>query len=488
MSDLSKSNEVRNSHGQKYGRCAFVGAVISLLLLVNINIGIIDIFPDAIAYFILARLFTYAADRAPFFAEAREGFIKLGWLNLMKLPALFIIAGARMNNAFGNDTSVIMSFAFSVGEAIILFGTVKNSFDALFRLGERGSAQSLIAPIGLLGGKRSPEGLRLLSYVFLLSKCVFQALPDAFLLTRTTEDGAGIVTTSRGYPISLVIVQILGTVIGIIWVVAIIKYAKRAYKEGQFLDSLNMLAANDAELRLEARSKIRSISTTLTLLTVASIFSLEVRFDNVDSINLLPQFIFGIFAIIVAARLGKFISAKKRNPLLISASAFSALSFLSFSIETHFLYYYGYDDLVREGEAHGVYFFVELAAVVELIAMITLLIMLRGALSELVIRHTGIPPENPRYSRADKDYHSALKRRVLFFLILGVLCATAKCVNVFSRGSATLIITGQPQVSIFPALEWMGLVVAATAILFIGYSLYLFATVKEEVEMKYNEL
>ena len=48
----------------------FPALVISLLLLFNPNVSIIDPLPDFIAFFILARLVERAADIAPHFEEA----------------------------------------------------------------------------------------------------------------------------------------------------------------------------------------------------------------------------------------------------------------------------------------------------------------------------------------------------------------------------------------------------------------------------------
>ena len=77
--------------------------IFAAILLFNPNVNVIDPLPDFIAYFIIARLLIFAENDAPYFAEARSAFLRLGYLNLAKLPALLLIVSIRRVNTLDND-------------------------------------------------------------------------------------------------------------------------------------------------------------------------------------------------------------------------------------------------------------------------------------------------------------------------------------------------------------------------------------------------
>ena len=121
--------------------------IFSLVFLLNPNINVIDVMPDFISWFILARLFERAADSAPYFEEARAGFIKLGYINLAKIIGLLIIFFVKSRDTSDNNIFALVSLSFAAVELLYLFPTVKNIFLALFHLGERTEASALISPI-----------------------------------------------------------------------------------------------------------------------------------------------------------------------------------------------------------------------------------------------------------------------------------------------------------------------------------------------------
>ena len=120
--------------------------IFSLVLLINPNINVIDLMPDFIAWFILAKLFERAADSAPYFEEARVAFKRLAWVNLAKIPAFILVMLIRSKDTLDNNVYALASLSFAVIETLFIIPAVKNIFLALFHLGERTEAVSLISP------------------------------------------------------------------------------------------------------------------------------------------------------------------------------------------------------------------------------------------------------------------------------------------------------------------------------------------------------
>ena len=120
---------MKNKTNRAYGLLIF-----SLVLLFNPTSNLVDILPDFVAWFILARLVERAADSAAYFEEARRSFVRLGWFNIAKIPAFLLAFVIKSQNAMDNDVMVLASFTFAVCELVLIIPAINNIFAALFHL------------------------------------------------------------------------------------------------------------------------------------------------------------------------------------------------------------------------------------------------------------------------------------------------------------------------------------------------------------------
>lgn len=476
-----KTDATENVTAKKKGfKGAYPLAIISLILLFNPNIGMVDVLPDFIACFILARLMSPGAERAPYFMEAKRALTRLGWLNVSEIVGLILIGYSRMQNAFGNDTSVMVVTVFSVAELLLYISATSAVFNALFGLGERTNMNASISAIG-----RIPAGvLPHITYAFFGIKTVLNMIPSFFLLTRVSDDGI-ISTVAKGYAPALVLSTLTVLIGGIIWCVIIVKYLKAIHKEGQFYNSIFMLSGSENERRIDAMRKTGKAKSALTLLFVASIMMIDIKFDNTGEVNLLPNVIFGIIAIIAICRLRGAIS-RRILPTALIGGGYCAVSFVSYLAESYFLYKYGYAALLDEGVAHTVYNAVEILSILELAMLIVFISSIGRLLITFVYENTAILPTDERYSRTDADYHRALKHRIIAYVTITVLVGLTRCACTISNGFARLVLNQQATATITSLLPWMGALTTALTVLLIGYSYYLFTMLKEEVDMKFG--
>lgn len=465
---------------QKKIRAAYPLAILSLILLCNPNVGVVDILPDFIACFILAKLFSPGTERAPYFMEAKRALVRLGWLNVGKIGGLLLIGYSRMQNSFGNDTAVVVVTVFSAAELVLSISATRAIFGALFGLGERTDMSATITDIGRIRVSTLPT----LTYAFFATKATLNVIPNFFLLTRISEDGV-VSTVARGYALALVAATVIVLAFGIVWCIKISKYAKAIHKEGQFYVSIYMLSGSDNERRILTRQRCQRMKVGLTLLFAAAITLIDIKFDNTGGINLAPNFIFGIVAMIAIFKL-RHSASRGVCAALVSCTAYTVASLESFVMESYFLYNYGYSALLGKGAAHTVYNAVEVLSVIELATFAALAISLGVLLISFVYENTAIPPSDERYSRMDKDYHLSIKRRIIAFVTMLIAVGVARCVVVYSNGFARLILNQQATATVSSALPWMSAVVTAAVVLLIGFSYYLFSTIKEDVDMKYG--
>lgn len=466
----------------------FPALVISLLLLFNPNVSIIDPLPDFIAFFILARLVERAADIAPHFEEARESFTKLGWLNLAKLLGAAVIVMVRRTNTSDGDIITLVSVVFALCECILLIGAANNIFHALFYLGERTSAASLITPFepDSRGRRFNADLLLSFTHIFSVIKCASYALPTVLLLTQNPDNTSVAVSPSAYFTKTMIATAALALAVGIIWLVRMLRYTFVSVRSGDLSRGLDELCTDAAERTYERKRQIRKISSALSPFAIASVFSIEVVFDNFRGISLVPDFLIGIFAFIGLLRLAKFANTGLARA---AAAVYTVISVAFFLFDTRFKINYDFRDLLTPGEASFAYNTVELLGAVQLVAFLATLVFTVIAFRKFILNHTALSPEDERYSRADKEFHSSLIRKTFVAAALAALAMLSHFVNIFVSGDVRILETElydhSPVTLIMPSIPWFGLVVAATSIAFIAYSFYYINLLKEEVRMKY---
>ena len=466
--------------------------IFSLVLLFNPTVNVIDLLPDFVGWLILAKLFEKASYSAPYFEEARVGFIKLAFINLAKIPALFLIIFAKGQNTLDNDVFALVSFVFAVAEAVFTIKAAKDLFSGLFHLGERSSAVALISPFSL--GKRkkrhiTPDNIKEYTYFFFICKAIISFLPDMFLLTRISKKTGQLLTISKHYPTVLLLSQLLGLIVGIVWLLRTVSYIKAVRCEGLFDEALISVANANSLAKLETKIKIRSIALALSLICVASIFTIELAFDNFNGINLLPHFIYGALILIAFSRLKNYCKTEKLT--FISGGLFSLFSIAAYVFSIRFLSNYNYSDIATNKSAESAYSLVIILSGIELFFLIAFFIFMARALRSFILKNTGLSPDSDRYFKMEKEYHKALIKRCYIMTGVGILSAATKFINLLFKQTVKQISTNRPDIFkptvTSSSVPWFNLVVTLTALAYIGYTFYFASTLKEEVKMKYSE-
>ncbi len=473
---------------EKKSRSIYGYIIFSLIFLFNPSISVIDVLPDFIAFFVLARAFLLASDCAPHFEEARTAFIRLGWLNFFKFFGLIIMLLVKRQNTSDNDIIPLVTLVFAICEAVLTFIAIKNIFEALFYLGSRGNAPATISPFGFAGRTMRPEDLRTLSYFFTALKCLAYFAPTPFLLTRSNITASGRASLARGFITVLIISQILCVIVGIIWLCAVRRYALSIKKEGKFFETLEELLKNNRDFSIEKKETLRSIFTALTVFQVASIFTLELALVENYDVNLIPHFIYAAILLFGVYKLSRF--AKGARAAYLSGGVYLAVSIAAYSVQTYFLTEYGYAGLIANKESRSFYPLVTAFSAVEFIFLAVFLFFIARMLHSFILSHTGINEDSVTL-KSNESYYGSLIKKNLFFLGSGILAGLIKLISVILHGSVKLVYSDNgdelKNAVVSPAVEWIGLAVAIFAFIYIGITLYFISTLKDEVKMRYEE-
>ena len=327
---------------QQKRRQGILPITLALIFLLNPNVHVIDVLPDFVAYIIFAHMLRYAKDRAPYFEEARAGFIKLAIISFFKIPAYFVITFARAGNVHDYDIRTLFAFAFGIAELCFSLSVIASLYSALVYLGERSKSGTLIKPypIGKRGRVGTIDGLRYLTTAFIIVKCAGYALPELLVLTNTVSVGEIAFNWAKYYPYSIVILLPLIFIFGVFWANRCRAFARAVTEADDFKASLDSLFDEEGLKELNHRLWLTSLKTALTVMLVATFFTVEIAFDNFKGVNLLPPFIFGIIMTVGAYRVSRF--SRGGRAVLTMGGIYSISALLHYIFKTSFLINYGY--------------------------------------------------------------------------------------------------------------------------------------------------
>ena len=236
---------------------------------------------------------------------------------------------------------------------------------------------------------------------------------------------------------------------------------------------------------------VKDIRATLSVFIVGAFLMIDICFDNLYEINLLPQLVFGAVSVYGIWRLARYSGSSK--PALYSGIAYTLLATVSFAFQVSFLNEFGYSELVNiGGGAKEAYMPVMITATIEFVALAVFFPLLAGAIISFSDKHTGIDAHNERYSRMDAEFHKSLRQKAYIFAGLGILAGAMKLLEIIFRyfPNVTHVSTDfgswETGVVVSGLVPWFSLVVLASSVLYICYCIHFFGKLREEVEIKYS--
>lgn len=465
--------------------------IFGLCLLFIPAVNVLDVFPDFIAYFILAGVLSHGVNKLPYFEEARTAFIKLGFINLCRVIAIVLILRIRAINYDDTDIYAMMTLLFGIVESIYLFPAISNLFDALFYLGQRSDSQAILAPVRLIGRKISTDTVKNLTYFFAGARAVLALLPELCYMSGTSKTGTAIITHPYAhlYPLVLAICFTLSLIIGIVWLVATAKYSRAIGRENLYYTSIDALVTEDRRPEIENKVKLRRSCSALNIMMLASLFTLEINFDNFGDINILPHF---IFAILLVSGLRHLVGKTKHTTVAsLITVGYTVVSLVGHGLLIAFFEKWeSYTEINHIKAAAQEYDLIKALSVVEFVFAAALIITVMLALKSFVENNTKIAPNAEGYGIPDRDFHRSLFRKNIIYTTFGILATASKAVQVFLNGGSDYEHVDSALGDItsiqVTALPWFGLAMTVLALLYTGSALYFFGILKDELKMKYQ--
>ncbi len=456
----------------------FYFILFSSLVFVLPSINTLDLLPDFIGYLLLYLLLSRGSELVPYLSEARSAALKLTFVTLARLPATVIMYA---NMYTGRDIVPLFTLVFAVTESILLYILITNAFSGLFYIAERTDASAILRKIKLARLSVTPEGIEKFTLFFALLRAVLNVLPELCLLS---SQNAGLNRTMAIlYPILLSVSLIISALVGIIWLIIALKYARAITNGTEIAGEVKTMAGETKLEELKIKKHTGTLTSTLTVLAASSIFTLDITLKETGGVNILPRFIYGLLLLFCAVRL--FDSRHIKIALGALCALFTVLSLAMHIVTVNFYDNYTLYELLERADAQAAYLPIKVFAVLEGVALISLTVLMALGMHSFIIKNTGIEKSRDTYGKADRDRHLALTVRAYILFSLVGLIALVKIIKVFVDADVNTIFThtGMIVTSGAPWLLWVGVGLSLCLVI---YSFIYLGELRSEMRFKYG--
>lgn len=296
------------------------------------NFNLFDLLPDALGYAFLLLAVRNASEVFPHFDTAYRHFYSLFWINLAKIPALFVMLGVTGTDLTERPLITVFALSFAVVEWIFAIPAFRALFEGFVYIGEReGVTRALYAR-----EEKSVDKLTLLTLVFLIVKGALSFLPECLYLSTFEHKGSlepGAINPMAFYPVVAVFGILISLVFGLVWLFSLIPYFRAL---GASDEMRTLLLSKEATLKdkLDEQSERRRLRFFFGFLALGFLLAIDPLIENRDLLpNILASLAFFLaFSFIGEERikrvghilsLGYFVLAALEN-------VFSALFFKEF--------------------------------------------------------------------------------------------------------------------------------------------------------------
>ena len=398
-------------------------------------ISVLDLLPDAVGYLLMLLGLYRLADLDDRIADACKGLRYLALIGVARLISLFLTFGLVSPNEQPVFVLLIL-FTLGVLDCIILIPMWKNLCGGLLYMGSRHNATAMFDREGWRGRtcvRNVLERYAACTVVFFVLREVLAILPELTVLSHE-KGGAEVGDATRFYDF-IGLYRIVGggvsLLLGVAWLIMTLRLLRKLKSDTSFFEALTHKYRTEVMPRGDLFAR-RAVKSALVCLMVAAVFSLDVYMDHV---NILPDILSAVFLVLSVVFLRRY--AGKNLPALIAASAFGAVSAVSWCLQI--TGYFNQGDLsyiLRSDETHlrwqNVLSLESLAAALLLVAVVFIL----RSLYALVKRHTGVrvfrdDPTSTYATDRTEAIHALIRKKLI---LVGALAGFVALSTIFWWG------------------------------------------------------
>jgi len=403
---------MKDGKTRAFGMTGFGLIIAAPFFIFNPEYSVIDFIPDVFGYALILIAMRRMRDVNSYFEKSEEYFRRAFFLTAAKLGSIFFLFSGLFNESNRATTSLLLAFLFGVGEIIILWIAWKELFAGLSYLAADSESRLF----------RRTHAMSVFTIVFVVLKALLCFLPEVSVLSSHTYD-EGHFDWSVFIWLFRVSSVMIGAVLGLVWLVLITIYFSRLSRARESFARADMLYEENLTSK---PSVITRRAIRRSTLAVCVFFLLSADF-YLDSVNVIPDFIAALCAIIAFALLGRF-SKKLRTPGIILSVVYAAVSALSWALGMRFSDRWVLSDVVRRTEAYDAFMSYYPFRIIEALFAAAVSLMLLAALSRIILDHCGYIPATAG-EQFVSDKLKSIRRGLFLRLNVTAVITVASCIS-----------------------------------------------------------
>ena len=218
--------------------------IAGFILLVNPIIHVVDLLPDFLGFFLIWKGLSKLAYLHSGFSAARDLFVRLSLTELIRVACIVFVPRAD------GSTLLLFAFVFGVIELIFFLPALNYFFEGLYYVGMRYESDAVFAKKELKKGKIKEKGesLKRFTVVFYILRIVSTVIPELTELQMYEHKGtitAMAVDYTRFKPLLHILLGFAVMVVGVCWLVQLIRYFGSICGETDFVARLKEVYEKD---------------------------------------------------------------------------------------------------------------------------------------------------------------------------------------------------------------------------------------------------
>lgn len=376
------------------GRWLGMGLILAgACFLISPMMAIVDVLPDFIGYALILGGVYRLADLEERIEEASRLFRRLVILGLVRMALIFFVYG--MSSPEEQPTlQLLCSFVLATLDCMALIPAWKKLGAGLIYLATRHDGRAVFDKKYPGSRKKIYESSRTLTekttsftVFFLVTREVLSVLPEFAVLSHE-KGGAEAGTGTMLYEYIGFMRQICGMVVlvlGIIWLIQFIRYARHLARDTAFFDTLREKYEREVLTRPELFAR-RGVKRALVFMCAALIFSVDFFLDDVC---ITPDFLMGILLLVGLLLLRKYTKGETWRVAAVATVAYIPISAIEWLLQMSYLNLTDTRWAYRDADIYDRWTVMLLVRLVSLAAGLLVLFLILRVLKNVIRQYTG---------------------------------------------------------------------------------------------------
>ena len=400
--------------------------------LFNPIVGVRDVLPDAIGYFLFLMGISRFADLNDDLAEAKKAFRSMLWVSLAHVAAWILVSGflqkteMEMNQYEEPVWVLVFAFVFLALELYFMLPAWKLFFKGLSDLAEYHGGSAILADVR---GRTRCERLISRTRAFIIVQAILTVLPEASVLTTFESEVESTVFFFDWFPFLSAfrsVAVLVGLLVGGVWFLDFCRLMKGAIKDKSWQECLAERYSKEIlpDVGLLLNRRVRD---AFSFFKIGILFCINL---TVQYRGMLPDWISVIFFLCGGLLLGALFERIK--PCLISGGLLLVVG----GIRTYLNEAFVKDEWTPQAalvipDVANRYLIIRIFSWVEALVTLVFILLVLQSLFSMAKHHTSIDYEEQDLSqRATARLHADLWRRSLYALIAFGVSSVTKILEI----------------------------------------------------------